>query len=136
MLRSGRFLIDGWGPLRILPVLFEKARTVRHRVASNARCKALGILKPSWRGDPARLRATMTKKKGVPGDDEFAIPDDELEDYGEDDEDDEEEDDDLLDDEEFEEDEELDEDFEDEYDEETYDEEDEDLDDVEEAEEK
>ena len=134
MLRSGRFLIDGWGPLRILPVLFEKARTVLHRVASNPRCRALGILKPSWRGDPARLRATMTKKKGVPGDDEFAIPDDELEDYGEDDE--EEEDDDLLDDEEFEEDEELDEDLEDEYDEETYDEEDDDLDDVEEAEEK
>jgi len=59
----------------------------------------------------------MIKKKGIPGDDEFnALPDDELEDYGDEAEDDEElfGDDDLDEDDEFgDDDEEFDDDFED-----------------------
>src|SRR5688572_25456417 len=79
------------------------------------RCGALGRA----RNQP---EDAMIKKKGMPGDDSFEIPDDEVDEFGDEEEGDE---DDLLDDEEFDEefdDDEEDDELSDEFDEETYDE--------------
>ena len=120
-----RFLIDGEGALRILPMHFRLG-------ADLWACPGIECASPSWNNvNGARVTSghlpegVMTKKKGIPDDDFGPIPDDEVDKYDEDDKlfDDDLEEDDLDEDED-------DDEFDDEFEEEEYDDDEDDLEEV------